>query len=107
MPATKYVTKDGLIERGETWTDEAERLRCFVPMRDNRRATECPCKRCGLVSQCRCNAVHENQLALFQNSAGTIASAAERSSPSFNPPHPNPRPCTPTHALNTHAPPCT
>src|SRR5260221_13172953 len=100
IPATKYVTKDGLIERGETWTDEAERLRCFVPMRDNRRATECPCKRCGLVSQCRCNAVHENQLALFQNSAGTIASAGERRSARFNRPEPNAGACTSSEVLN-------
>ncbi len=107
IPATKYVTKDGLIERGETWTDEAERLRCFVPMRDNRRATECPCKRCGLVSQCRCNAVHENQLALFQNSAGTIASAGERSSARFNRPEPNAGACTSSEVLNEDGAACT
>src|SRR5258708_22729933 len=100
IPATKYVTKDGLIERGETWTDEAERLRCFVPIRDTRRAPQSPSKPSALLSQCRCNAVHENQLALFQNSAGTIASAGEQSSARFNRPEPNAGACTSSKALN-------
>ncbi len=63
--------------------------------------------RYGLVSQCRCNAVHENQLALFQNSAGTIASAGERSSARFNRPEPNAGACTSSEVLNEDGAACT
>src|SRR5258708_24399022 len=81
---TKYVAKDGDIELGSSWKDEAERLRSFVPGRPER--TAAPCKRCGLVSLCRCNLTHEDQIMLFEEDR---AIESERDSARFNGPEPD------------------
>jgi hypothetical protein len=65
---TKYATKNGDLEPFFTWQEETKRMRAATW--DNgevipRGQRAMPCKKCNLVSECICDRVNEDQLALF------------------------------------------
>lgn len=63
---TKYAVKGGEIDFPcHTWKDEEERRKSLTPCSYASTLRAAPCHKCGLVSMCECNRVHEDQLPLF------------------------------------------